>query len=397
MSMTEKNLNPPSAPSKRRNKIAVLVRRFITTGGAERYALEITRRLAREHEVHVFAQEWSYEGDEQISFHKIPKYFERPNFLNQLVFSYFTRKALNSSYDIIHTHERVSHFDVLTIHCPCFRTFITKERRPWRKALIWISVALSPRKLAYLWLEKRQFTYRRGRLLIAVSENVKENVQANYPLPDDYFRLVYPAVDENWGTKAQTNKDSRELRGKLGIREDDLVILFVGTEFKRKGLEALLRGYAMIPRSKTKLLVAGGGDQKDYAGLAKDLGIENDTIFLGLVEDVESVYAISDVYVLPTLSDPAPMAPLEAMACGVATVLSCHEYAGTAEHIKDGEALILKDPKDHREIADCLSRMMSEDFRRELGEKGRQLAKKLTWEKATKETLDVYREILKKR
>lgn len=395
--MSEKNLNSHLGPAKGRNKIAVLVRRFITTGGAERYALEVTRRLARENEVHVFAQEWSYDGDEPISFHKIPKFFERPTFLNQLLFSYFTRKALDSSYDIIHTHERVSHFDVLTIHCPCFRTFITNEKRLWKKALTWISVALSPRKLGYLWLEKRQFTQRRERLLIAVSENVKENVQANYPLPDDYFRLVYPAVDKNWGAKAKTDTDSKKIREELCVREDDLVILFVGTEFKRKGLEALLRGYAMIPHSKTKLLVAGGGDQKYYAGLAKDLGIEKDTIFLGLVEDVKSLYAISDVYVLPTLSDPAPMAPLEAMACGVATVLSCREYAGTAEHVKDGEALILNDPKDPREIAECLSRMTSEDFRRELGEKGRQLAKKLTWEKATQETLDVYREILEER
>jgi glycosyltransferase involved in cell wall biosynthesis len=71
---------------KKRLKIAILIRNFVTTGGAERYAMEVTRRLAKDHEVHVFAQEWTYYGNEKIYFHRIPKYFERPSFLNQLVF-----------------------------------------------------------------------------------------------------------------------------------------------------------------------------------------------------------------------------------------------------------------------------------------------------------------------
>jgi hypothetical protein len=51
----------------KRLKIAVLVRRFVTTGGMERYCVEVTRRLAREHDVHVFAQESAYEFPEPIS------------------------------------------------------------------------------------------------------------------------------------------------------------------------------------------------------------------------------------------------------------------------------------------------------------------------------------------
>ena len=50
-------------------KIALLIRRYITTGGAERYAVEVARRLARVHEVHVFAQQWDHRagGDDLAS------------------------------------------------------------------------------------------------------------------------------------------------------------------------------------------------------------------------------------------------------------------------------------------------------------------------------------------
>jgi UDP-glucose:(heptosyl)LPS alpha-1,3-glucosyltransferase len=253
--------------------------------------------------------------------------------------------------------------------------------------------------MAYLWLEKKQFTHDKGRLLIAVSENIKKNVQDNYPLPDDSFRLAYTAVDNNIAKKGSNNNRQKEVRSKFGIAENELVFLFVGTEFKRKGLDALLKAAASIPRSSVKLVVAGGGGGKlkEYTILAEKLGLGDDIIFLGLVHDVEELYAISDVYILPTLSDPCPLSPLEAMASGVATIMSCSKYAGTAELIKNGEALILENPKDSDEIANALRRLMDASYRKELSEKGRRLAEKLTWERTTEDTLSTYYEVLERK
>jgi UDP-glucose:(heptosyl)LPS alpha-1,3-glucosyltransferase len=263
-----------------------------------------------------------------------------------------------------------------------------------KRFFIWLSVAVSPRKLAYLWLEKRQFAYNRERLWIAVSENVKKNIQANYPLPDKCFRIVYPGVDSNLTTEEDIAENRKKLRSKLGIQKDDLVVLFVGTEFKRKGLDALLKGFALLSRLKMKLVIAGEGRRDRYISAAKGLGIEKDVIFLGLVENIEEAYAISDVYILPTLSDPAGMAPLEAMMCGVATVISCDRYAGIAECIRDQEAIILNNPNDPKEIAGSLRRLIDKDYRKELGNKGRLLAEKMTWEKTMADTLSAYYRVL---
>lgn len=390
----ENAFNASTAPPKERLKIAVLIRRFILTGGAERYAVEVTRRLAREHDVSVFAQEWSFEGKEKIAFNKIPRPFKKPGFLNQLLFSFFTRRSLDDSFDIVHTHERVCQFDVLTVHCPCFRSIVTRHKSRLRRFFVWLSVSLSPRKMAYLWLEKRQFTQDGKRLWIAVSENVKSNIQANYPLPDECFGIVYPGVDSHLTTEGDIAENRKQLRSKLGIEKDDLVILFVGTEFKRKGLDALLEGFSLLPRSGIKLVIAGEGRADRYLSAAKDLGIEKDVIFLGLVEKIEEAYAISDVYILPTLSDPAGMAPLEAMMCGVATIISCDKYAGIAECIKDQEAVILDNPHDPSEIADSLNRLLNGDMRKRLAKKGRLLAERMTWEKTAADTLSVYQKVL---
>jgi UDP-glucose:(heptosyl)LPS alpha-1,3-glucosyltransferase len=390
--------SPTQSPQKGL-KIAVLIRDFVSTGGAEKYAMEVTRRLALDHDLHVFAQHWSFDGKEKITFHRVPRFFIKPSFLNQLLFSYFTHRSVDQSFDIIHSYERVSLFDVFTIQSSCFRSLITRHKSLWRRILVWLAVFLSPRKMAYLWLERKQFTYDKGRLLIAVSENIKQNVQDNYSLPDDSFRLAYTAVDSVFAIKGGNNKRRKELRSQFGITEDDLVILFVGTEFKRKGLDALLKAAASIPRSKIKLVVAGGGGGrlKEYTKLADELVLGNDIIFLGLVRNVEELYTMSDIYILPTLSDPCPLSPLEAMASGVATIMSCSKYAGTAELIKNGEALILENPKDTQEIASALRRVMEKSYRDDLSKKGRQLAETLTWERTTEATLATYYEVLERK
>jgi UDP-glucose:(heptosyl)LPS alpha-1,3-glucosyltransferase len=384
---------------RRKLKIAVLIKSFISTGGAERYALEVTRRLALEHDVHVFANRWSLDGNEKITFHRIPIAITKPGFLSELLFSRLCRKYVDPSYDIIHAHVRATHFDVSTVHAPCFRNIITRHKNKWKRLSAQLSSALSLRESAWLWLEKKQFTFSKQRLFVAVSENLKRDIQANYSLPDESFRIAYPGVDIGIKEQIHAGSNVDSLRSKLGIEEDELIFLFVGTEFKRKGLDALLQGLALILPSKVRLIVAGGEERRieKYKDLAKKLDLTEHVLFLGLVQKVEELYAISHAFILPTLSDPFGMAPVEAMLCGVPAAFSGAELCGAAELVKNEEALIIDDPWNPQEIAGALRKLMDADFRAELGQRGQALAAELTWEKTTASTLSAYAEVLRRK
>lgn len=382
-----------------RLKIAVLIKRFVKTGGAERYAMEVVRRLAWNHDVHVFAHEWSYEGPEPITFHKIPRLCVKPAWANQLLFSYLTQRAVGQEFDIIHSFEKVTHCDVMTVQSPCFGNPSGGGQSLWKRISSWIGLMLSPRRLAWRWLESRQFSERGAQVVIAVSEQVKRNVQAHYLLPDQRFRLAYTGV-ELPGASAETHQQAHaSLRAQLEIAHSDLVVLFVGTEFKRKGLDALLQGLALLPRSRFTLLVAGGGGGRldQYKALVDKLQLGREVKFLGLVSDVERLYPIADVFMLPTLADPCPLSPLEAMAAGVATVMSSSEFNGSAELVRNGEALILSDPTNPQEIAAILMTLMDGQTRAALAEKGRQLVRQITWEKTTADTLSAYNDVIRTR
>lgn len=382
-----------------RLKIAVLIKRFVKTGGAERYAMEVVRRLAWNHDVHVFAHEWSYEGPEPIAFHKIPRLCVKPAWANQLVFSYLTQRAVGQDFDIVHSFEKVTHGDVMTVQSPCFGNLSGGGQRRWKRVSNWMGLVLSPRRLAWRWLESRQFSERGAQVVIAVSEQVKRNVQAHYLLPDRRFRLAYTGVELPAASTETPQQAHASLRAQLGIAPSDLVVLFVGTEFKRKGLDALLHGLALLPRSQFTLLVAGGGGGRldHYKALAESLGLGREVKFLGLVSGVERLYPAVDLFVLPTLADPCPLSPLEAMAAGVATVMSSSEFNGSAELVRGGEALILSDPSDPREIAAALTKLMDARSRAALAQKGRELVRQLTWEKTTADTLSAYNDVIQTR
>jgi UDP-glucose:(heptosyl)LPS alpha-1,3-glucosyltransferase len=374
----------------------VLIKRFLRTGGAEKYALEVVRRLASDHEMHVFAQEWSFDGPEPITFHKIPRVCRKPAWLNQLLFSYCCRTRVGCEFDVVHSFEKVSTFDVMTVQSPCFKSSGIAAEKPWKRMLDWMKLAFSPRKLAWLWLEREQFADDSARLVIAVSEQVRRNVQAQYPLPDERFRLAYTGVEVSPAAAAVSNHERDALRTRWDIGIHDLVVLFVGTEFKRKGLDALLQGFAKVPRARFKLLIAGGGGERieSYRKLADRLQLGSEVRFLGLVDGIERIYPIADMYVLPTLADPCPLAPLEAMAAGVATVMSSSTYNGSAELIRQGEAVILSNPQDPEEIASALIKLMNSQIRQQVAEKGQQLVQQLTWDKTAAVTAAAYQDVI---
>jgi UDP-glucose:(heptosyl)LPS alpha-1,3-glucosyltransferase len=374
----------------------VLIKRFLRTGGAEKYAMEVVRRLAMSHEVHVFAHEWAFDGSEPITFHKIPRVCRKPAWLNQLFFSYVCRRAVGHGFDVVHSFEKVSTFDVMTVQSPCFKSSGIAAEKPWKRMLGRMRLACSPRKLAWMWLEREQFSDNPARVVIAVSEHVKRNVQAQYPLPDDRFRLAYTGVEVSQAAVTASNHERDELRARWDIGINDLVVLFVGTEFKRKGLDALLQGFAKVPRARFKLLIAGGGGERieSYKKLVDRLQLGSEVRFLGLVDGIDRIYPIADIYVLPTLADPCPLAPLEAMAAGVATVMSSSTYNGTAELIRQGEAVILSNPHDPEEIAAVLLKLMNPHVRQQVAEKGQQLVRQLTWDNTAAVTAAAYQDVI---
>ncbi len=359
-------------------KIALLIRRYITTGGAERYAVEVARRLARRHEVHIFAQQWDHEP-QRMTLHRVWRPFDKPSFGNRWWFAWRTSRMVRG-FDVIYSQEKLVCFDVTNVHCGTFVGGLWGSARGERKSgfRTWLKILTGPSIWGNWLLEKRHYRLAPGRYWLADSEMVKREVQQYYPIPDDRFFIAHSGVDEPGPDVAERRS---QWRSKLGFKDGDVVALFVGSEFRRKGLGALVEAMGMLKGRAPKLVIVGGEDPAPYQARAEELQISDRITWAGRVNNVNDYYALADIFVLPTLSDPSPLAPLEAMAHGCAAVVSCGRYTGAAELTRDGEAILLEDPKDPGEIARAIERLLEPATRKHYADKGRALARTLSWDR----------------
>ena len=378
--------------SDKKLRIAVLIRNYsISGGGAERYCVELTNRLGKIHEVHVFSQHNS-ESSESITFHQIPQWFKKPRYINQLLFSYLTKRATQGKFDIVHSHDMATHANIYTLHVPCVRTKWTQSKGI-RKILRWINTLLSPRKMAYLWLENKEMQALPNRHFISVSEYLSRNILESYPRLNDHITIAHPGIEiqtTNDKVIAELRKNFRE---KHNILTSAFVLLFVAHGFKRKGLPAIIKALEILNNKDIHIVVAGSGNPKDIQ--INSLTVQNNTHFIGVIKNMSELYPVADTLIHPTLGDTYGMVVLEAMSHKLPVIVSSAKYCGFSEHLDNKEATILNNPTDSKEISMDIQTLNNQlELRNKISENGFKKSQAINWENTTNKTLDAYKKIL---
>jgi glycosyltransferase involved in cell wall biosynthesis len=234
--------------------------------------------------------------------------------------------------------------------------------------------------------------------VIAISKNTWADLES-LGVPPARLRLIYGGgniVPYDRIAYART----AELKARFGL--PDRYIVFVGTLGLRKNLQFLLRSYAalkvMAPELPHKLVLVGkpftGFDQLE--ALIDELGIRQDVIVTGYVDEwqVPLFYKLADLFVLPTLYEGFTLTTIEAMGYGTPVIAT--DTSSIREGV--GDAGILVPVDDVPALAEHMRRVLSEPGLRDaLIEAGRHQARKFTWERCARETLDVYEEAFHKR
>ncbi|MFQ5850250.1 MAG: glycosyltransferase [Candidatus Binatia bacterium] len=163
------------------------------------------------------------------------------------------------------------------------------------------------------------------------------------------------------------------LREELGIGPGTRVIGAVGRLSVEKGLTYFLSAGAQVVEKdpRVKLALVGEGPQrKELEALAWALGIHGSVIFLGYRPDLDRIYPVLDVFVLPSMTEGIPMALLEAMAFSRPVIAS--NVGGVPEVVQDGVSGILVEPKNVDQLAQKMWDVLCHpDLGAELGRRAR--------------------------
>lgn len=346
--------------ARRRLRIAVLNRIFLSTGGgAERYSMALVEQLAQRHDIHVFAQaiDHCWPG---VSYHRISLPLARPRWINQLWYATATWWATRRGFDLVHSHENTWHGLVQTVHVLPVKYNVFHGLAGWRLALRWITVLTSPRLLTYLALERSRFSTRQRRSIVAISSTLLRHIACTYPATAQRLELVTPGVALANGIP--TLSQQLAARRRLGLPEGGKGILFVGNDYRKKGLHAVIKALARLAQTAWVAVVGRGTNIDEIKVLVQRMGVASRVFFLGVLDDVDDAYVAADCLAHPTLEDTFAMVVLEALAHGLPVVVSCEAYCGISALLKhETNALILDQPHDEVALADALSRIFQEE------------------------------------
>jgi UDP-glucose:(heptosyl)LPS alpha-1,3-glucosyltransferase len=376
-----------------RLKVAVLIRNFSSSGGgAERYCVELTNRLSKAHEVHVFSQHNTEQSD-SISFHKIPQWFNKPRFVNQLLFSWLTRRATQGKFDIVHSHDMATHANIYTLHVPCVRTKWT-QTKGIKKILLWADTLLSPRKMAYLWLEYREMKVLSNRHFISVSEYLSRNILESYPNLNGHITIAHPGIDIQPTSDKKVSELRQKFRGDHNIPASAFVLLFVAHGFKRKGLPIIIQALEDLNNQDIHIIVVGRGNPKEIK--INSPTTQKNTHFIGVVKNMDELYPIANVLIHPTLGDTYGMVVLEAMSHKLPVIVSNAQYCGFSEHLTNEEAIILDNPQNSKELSKKIEMLHNQvDLRDKISENGFRKSQQISWGSTTLKTLETYTQIIR--
>ncbi len=290
------------------------------------------------------------------------------------------RIALEEEFDVIHAHDHWS-----------FPAAIAAKEVTGKPLVVHVHITEFD-KSGGLSVNQRVYDMERegmhkADLIIVVSNFIKHRLINNYGVPEWKIRVVHNAAEP-------IDQDIQHDASK--IKENDKIVLFIGRITLQKGPDYFVEAARKVLEKDldVKFIMAGTGDMLPrMIERVAELGIADKFIFPGFVsrDEVAKLNKIADVFVMPSVSEPFGIVPLEAMWQETPAIIS--KQSGVSEVLNN----VLK--VDFWDINDIASKILAllyyRNLHNELKQHGSVEVRTMTWDKPATQCIDVYDELLR--
>lgn len=302
-----------------------------------------------------------------------PHIFEEVNLFSDKVLNV----ANNFDFDLIHAHDWMTYPAAIKLKHKTGKPLILHiHATSFDRGVI----GIDPRVYD---IEKRGFE--EADVIVAVSEFTRRTVVEKYGINPEKVKVVHNGV-------LLGNKDKFY---DVKIFPNDYVVSFVGRITIQKGplyfVEAAKIVSDFIPN--VKFLVTGSGDMlPQMINRVAELGLSDKVVFTGFLrgKELDKIYAMSDVYVMPSVSEPFGITPLEAIANGTPVIIS--KQSGVSEVLRN---CLKVDYWDVEKMANYIIAVLKySKLRDTLKTHAFMEITNINWDNAAKKLLGIYEEVL---
>jgi glycosyltransferase involved in cell wall biosynthesis len=335
-------------------------------GGADRNVYLSMKEMRADYELHLVVGHEIHRRDffelEGITVHVCP-YLDRAihPWRDLLSLIWFVRLIRREQFDIVHTHETKSSLIgriaawlarcpriIYGLHGVVFNDPMSKLKRDF-----------------YIYLEK--WTVGCAHRIVAVGQDTLDQYRQNKIGSGMPQQVVYSGIDVSRYKRELDNADKRAVRQKLGIAEDAVVVVNIGRFSVAKAQHYTIKAFAKLHAQNPKLcllLVGEGPEQDACKQLCCDLGVEDNVVFAGFIEDVVPVYLASEIHMLTSLREGLPSVAVEASLARVPTV--AFEVDGIHEIVIDDRTGYVVIQGDVDALADGAQKLLDDAEKRKL-------------------------------
>ncbi len=279
-------------------------------------------------------------------------------------------------------------YDCLVIggyHHPSFWIALLYARAAGKRCLLWSESTLKDRRSNHPIKERfKRFLVRQGSGYI-----VPGKAQVEYLIslgsPSEPIWLAPNAVDSHFFALEAEKLCHQKVQIKQQLGIDGNVILYVGRLLDDKGIPELIHGFEQVLQVHpfaNLMLVGDGPDREKYVNQCRNRGL-NRVFFAGFQAQtiLPRYYAIADLFVFPTHSDPWGLVLNEAMLAGLPVI--CSQMAGAADDLVNvGENGFLYDPDDIQSLVKYICLLLEDnELGRRMGMRSRQIVNHYTPER----------------
>ncbi|MBR4676340.1 MAG: glycosyltransferase family 4 protein [Victivallales bacterium] len=320
--------------------ILIALYRYFFWGGLQKDTLRLAEEATkRGHRVTVFTTSWENPPDFITTVQVKPcglTNVSRMRHFNEAWLRYLRENGCDVSVAM----DRVEGADFYFAADSCLKAFYKRKHPEWMLKLL-------PRYRFILGMEEKVCGAASPTVTWYISPFQKKEFMEEYGTSASHLQELPPGMNPACvrPDEQRALEIRQAVRRELGIRDDEIVLVLVGTNILRKGMDRLLAAAASLPgelRAKVRVVIVGNNDTGKLETIAGKLGVWSQCILTGARKDVERILLGSDLMVHPAREEGTGTVLVEGIAAGVPVI--CSECCGFSPYVKAAAGLVTPEP-----------------------------------------------------
>ncbi len=318
----------------------------------------VSECAARGHTITIFTLRWEAPAQDDVPVEIVPivgfnrhsQYEHFAEFVNQ--------RAREIGFDLVVGFNKMPGLDIYYGGDSCYIEKALLQRDAWYRLL--------PRFKSFHAAERAVYDKYSTTQILAISDVETPRYRHYYQTQPDRIHLLPPGIEHDRIAPADKSVARHELRAEFGLREDQLLLLFIGSGFIKKGLDRALLAMAALPKEikvKTHLMIIGRDKGDAFERMTMRLGLTKQvTFFTEGRDDVPRFLFAADALLHPAYDETAGMVIVEAMLAGVPVLAT--KNCGYAKYLNQHQAgIVLPLPFSQEDLNQALLELLTSPMR----------------------------------